>query len=94
MNMNDETNVRVIRLGSQDVLRMSDDLRAFEQLIVSNEEKYPAIRSWLRHKVFDGIKNGERVAFVGYHGSRPAISAVVKRGPESKFCHLRIDDDL
>ena len=92
--MGEETDIRVIRLGPHDVARMSGHFRAFEALILENEAKYPAIKSWTRGKVFDGIRTGERVAFVGYHGSRPAISAVVKRGPNSKFCHLRIDDDL
>jgi predicted transcriptional regulator len=92
--MADDIDVRIIRLTPRDVSRASDHLRAFQQLIAANEEKYPAIGSWLRQKVFDGVRTGERVAFVGYQGFRPAISAVVKRGASSKFCHLRIDDGL
>jgi predicted transcriptional regulator len=89
-----EDEIRVIRLRPQDVSAGSDHLRAFRQLISANEENYPSIHAWMETKVFEGIRTGERVAFVGYQGSRPAISAVVKRGAESKFCHLRVDDDL
>jgi predicted transcriptional regulator len=92
--MNENTDVRVIRLAPHDVTSSSDHLRSFQELILANEEQYPAIKTWLREKVFDGVRTGERVAFIGYHGSRPAISAVVKRGVTSKFCHLRISDAL
>ncbi|MEA2235688.1 MAG: hypothetical protein QOC81_412 [Thermoanaerobaculia bacterium] len=92
--MNDDSEVRVVRLAPRDVTTSSDHMRSFRDLILANEEQYPAIKKWLREKVFDGVRTGERVAFIGYHGSRPAISAVVKRGVTSKFCHLRINDAL
>lgn len=91
---NTHSDVRVIRISTSDVSRGTDHVRAFEKLILSNESSYPTIKRWLHDKVIDGVKTGERVAFVGYQGSRPAISAVVKRGTHSKFCHLRIDEDL
>ncbi len=92
--INTQADIRVIRLSASDVSHGTDHLRAFEKLILTNEDSYPRINRWLHEKVLDGVKTGERVAFVGYNGSQPAISAVVKRGKCSKFCHLRIDHGL
>src|SRR5437588_7391031 len=84
IKMSLQPDLRVIRIGASDVSRATDHLRAFEKLILTNEDSYPQIKSWLNEKVIEGVKTGERVAFVGYHGSRPAIWAGVKRGKRSK----------
>jgi predicted transcriptional regulator/N-acetylglutamate synthase-like GNAT family acetyltransferase len=55
---------------------------------------YPEIERWYKGKVLPGIKQDERVAFVGYLNEKPAVSAVVKKGNNAKFCHLRINEAL
>jgi predicted transcriptional regulator len=55
---------------------------------------YPAIEQWLSTKVLPGIRQDERVAFVGYLDQTPLVSAVVKKGADAKFCHLHIDSVL
>src|SRR6185503_7723649 len=52
------------------------------------------IGKWLDGKVADGLRTGERTAFIGYLNDRPVASAVVKAGEEAKFCHLRLDDGI
>ena len=85
---------RIARLKPGDAHLNSDSLQSFRELILANEEMYPGIARWLNKKVIPGIKSGERVAFVGYIGEKPVVSAVVKRGNHAKFCHLRISDQF
>jgi predicted transcriptional regulator len=89
-----ENNFQIVRLSSGDVRAKTDHLRSFENLIRANEKLYPEITKWYREKVLSGIRNHERVAFVGYLEQIPVISAVVKKGAGAKFCHLRINNDL
>jgi predicted transcriptional regulator len=91
---NVRTNFEIVRLSSGDVRAKTDHLRSFENLILANENLYPEIAKWYREKVLSGVRYHERVAFVGYLDEIPVISAVVKKGAEAKFCHLRINDDL
>jgi len=55
---------------------------------------YPGIRHWVDHRVVPGLRTPERAAYVGYLNEKPVVSAVLKRGERSKFCHLRIPTDL
>jgi predicted transcriptional regulator len=87
-------NFQIVRLAAGDAQGDSDHLTNFKTLVLSNEEMYPAIEQWYRKKVVPGIRAGERAAFVGYLHERPVVSAVVKKGVDAKFCHLRIDNDL
>lgn len=87
-------NLTVVRVQEQDVSSRSDRLHDLTNLLLENESRYPSIESWINEKVLTGIKSGEKAAFVGYRGDRPAVTAVIKRGERSKFCHLRIVDDL
>lgn len=87
-------NFRIARLTPSDAHSKSDHLRTFRNLVVSNEQMYPGIDRWFDTKVVPGVKNRERVAFVGYVGEKPVVSAVVKRGVHTKFCHLKISDEL
>jgi len=86
--------LKLVRLFEDDAKSCTDHLRALSDLIVANEEVYPGINKWLRNKVIPGLKSGERVAFVGYLHEEPAISAVVKRGGNAKFCHLKINTEI
>jgi len=87
-------NFRVVRLTRRDASAETDDLRNFRRLVLSCEELYPGIDRWLQDKVLPGLGTPNRAAFVGYLDENPVISAVVKPGKESKFCHLKISDDL
>ena len=81
-------------LKGSDALLFSDHLTALRNLIVANEKMYPNIAKWFDSKVVPGIKSSNRVAYVAYEENEPIASAVLKIGDRSKFCHLRIKEDL
>ncbi len=81
-------------LRGPDAPIFGDHLTALRNLIVANEEMYPNIAKWFDSKVVPGIKSSSRVAYVAYEGNDPIASAVLKIGDQSKFCHLRIKEDL
>jgi predicted transcriptional regulator len=92
-------NFSIIRLSADDVRFRTDKLTAFTSLVLESEPMYPGIASWLRGKVLPqlgmgGDRAAERIAFVGFEGDEPVVSAVLKRGRSAKFCHLRIRDDF
>lgn len=84
---------RLVRIEKNDVQLRSDNLLAFRQQILQNEESYPGIAKWLDQKVLGGLKSGERIGFVGLLNERPVAAAIIKRGVTSKFCHLKIEPD-
>ncbi len=90
----DKPSVRIARLGPDDAKRETDRLRVLQSLIHRHEDMYPGIDKWVKRKVLPGLKSKERVAFVGYEEETPILSAVVRRGSESKFCHLRIAESF
>src|SRR5262245_26873841 len=87
-------NFQIVRLAQGDVRAKSDHLGRFRELIYANQRMYPEIERWYLKKVLPGIREDERVAFVGYLDERPAVSAVVKKGADAKFCHLNIHESL
>jgi predicted transcriptional regulator len=87
-------NVQLVRLAAGDARCKTDHLRAFEHLILANESMYPQIERWYSQKVLPGIRSEERIAFVGYLDENPIVSALIKKGARSKFCHLRLHHDL
>ena len=87
-------NFQIVRLAEGDVRCKTDHLADFESLILGNQQMYPEIERWYKGKVLPGIKQDERVAFIGYLNEKPAVSAVVKKGGNAKFCHLRINEAL
>ncbi len=58
------------------------------------EAAYPGIKKWVDKKVIPGVRSLERVAYIGYLDEKPAVSAVLKRGKSTKFCHLKIRKDI
>ncbi|MFG1690559.1 hypothetical protein ACGF5M_00140 [Gemmatimonadota bacterium] len=86
--------VSLVRIERDDARTESDLWRVFQELLHGHEEIYPDIRRWVRQRVQPGLKTGERRAFVGFCNERPVLTAVVKRGSQSKFCHLRISEDF
>lgn len=90
--MTDKANFQLIRLTESDVRSVSDRFVAFRDVVAKNEESYPDIRKWLDTKVSQGIRTGERAAFLGLLDDAPVATAIVKRGENAKFCHLRLDE--
>src|SRR6267142_6017042 len=90
----DKKDFRIVRLGGTDAKGLTDHFATFRQLVLENEPAYPGIDRWFKDKVVPGLRSSERVALVGYLKETPVVSAVVKRGDDSKFCHLRIHDDV
>jgi len=87
-------NFQIVRLAEGDVRCKSDHLANFSELVLANEPMYPKIERWYSEKVLPGIRQNERVAFIGYLDQKPAVSAVVKKGARAKFCHLRVHEVL
>jgi predicted transcriptional regulator len=87
-------NFKIVRLAEGDVRCKTDHLANFQGLILANEPMYPEIAKWFSRKVLPGIRQEERVAFIGYLNEKPAVSAIVKKGNNAKFCHLRVHQDL
>lgn len=89
-----QQNFRIVRLTAEDALRSSDPLRVLDELLATNEEMYPNIQQWFRDKVIPGLRDGSRVAYIGFEGELPILTAVVKKGERAKFCHLRIASEF
>jgi len=89
----DKNSIRIVRINEFHAKHKTDHLNNFNSMILSNDTMYPQIDKWLTQKVIPGLKDKERVAFIAYSNERPIISSVVKRGEQSKFCHLKIDDE-
>lgn len=98
--MNSEPNntlkkdIKIARIGEDDARRGTDKLLDLKKLIVTHEVMYPNIEKWFEHKVLSGLKTKERIGFVGYLQNTPVVSAIVRRGSSSKFCHLHIEESL
>jgi predicted transcriptional regulator len=92
--LNIEKQFRVVRLEEGDVRSRTDHFEHLKQLVLTHEHMYPEIAKWFREKVTPGVRNAERVAFIGYLDEKPCVSAIVKRGAVAKFCHLHIAEGL
>lgn len=85
---------RIIRLTDIDAKRLSDYIVHFKDLVLSHEVMYPKIDKWYTKKVVPGLVTSERVGFIGYLNDKPVASAIVKKGENSKFCHLNLREDI
>ncbi len=83
-----------VSLNEADAEYESDHLNNLKNLVLANQDMYPEIDNWFKNKVIPGLKTNERGAFVGYNNEDPIVSAIVKKGKNSKFCHLRINDSF
>lgn len=92
--LNLDKQFQVVRLEEGDVRSRTDHFEHLRRLVLTHEQMYPDIAKWFREKVTPGLRNAERVAFIGYVDEKPCVSAVVKRGAVAKFCHLHIAKDL
>ena len=84
--------LNIVRLTSTDAKLRTDMMTAFTTRVAQSEDMYPNIKRWVSEKVIPGLKSNERTAFIGFEHDRPVITAVVKKGEMSKFCHLRIGE--
>src|SRR5947209_4649774 len=84
----------VARLEEADVNARSDHFIKLRELVLAHEPMYPEIRGWFKERVIPGVRDSERIAFVGYLNEKPVVSAIVKRGAQAKFCHLHISEHL
>jgi predicted transcriptional regulator len=91
---NQKGNFQVVRLSEADACGDTDHLRRLRELVLENEPMYPNIKKWFDEKVITGLKASKRIGYVGYLDGKPAVSAIVRRGEDAKFCHLRIKDEL
>ena len=89
-----ESNLKIIRLTKDDVLDNTDNLKLLTEQIIKHETMYPNIESWFNSKVLPGLKNSTRVAYLGLNNDIPFVSAILKCGAYSKFCHLHIDEEV
>lgn len=89
-----QESLRIVRVGEKEIATLSDDVHLLRSRVLASEDMYPGISSWFDKKVLRGLKMGNRTGYVGLVGDLPVVSAIVKRGANTKFCHLRIDEDL
>jgi|SRR5579863_2653510 len=84
--------LRLARIGADDARRRHDDFLSLRELVLRSDEAYPRIGRWFDSKVTDGLRSGGRMGFVALINDRPVAAAILKRGPITKFCHLKIDE--
>lgn len=85
---------RVLRIGDRDAKFKTDNFLILRSKILACEEMYPSIKTWVDNKVIHGLRAGERIGYIGMLGEKPVVSALVKRGSNAKFCHLKIDEEF
>jgi predicted transcriptional regulator len=86
-------NISIKRISRDDAILRTDRIAHLEQTLFQHENLYPGINRWYKNKVLPGIKDRQRIAYVGYENDSPIVSAVVKKGENAKFCHLHINSD-
>jgi predicted transcriptional regulator len=84
-------NFRLVRIGKNDAQKRNDDFFDLRNFVLHSEDSYPGISKWFDGKVSRGLQTGERTGFVGLLNEQPIAAAVLKKGENAKFCHLRID---
>ncbi len=89
-----KTDIRIVKFDGDNIITDHESFTDFEELVESNENMYPGIDKWFQKKVIPGIRTAERVAYIAYADDIPVISAIVKKGDSSKFCHLKISESF
>jgi len=85
------SDLTVLRLGREDVLKMTEKISTLSMQVSKHEGFYPNINDWLKKRVLPGIKNQTRVAYLGLNNGKPVASAILKLSSDAKICHLCID---
>jgi len=86
--------IEIIEVKTSDILKQTDAFKAASLLIKKHEGKYPEIEKWFFKKVLPDISQEERALYVGFNNDVPIATAVVKKGENSKFCHLHIEEEM
>lgn len=89
-----ENKIEIVEVKASDILMETFQFKAAKELIIKHEENYPDIKKWFTTKVLPAIKNEERALYVGFNNETPIATAVVKKGKDSKFCHLHINEEM
>jgi predicted transcriptional regulator len=89
-----ENKIQIVELKAEDVIKQTDIYAAAFELMRKHDEKYPDILNWFKTKVSPDIKNNQRALYVGFNNDKPIATAVVKKGVDSKFCHLHIEEEM
>lgn len=87
-------NFHIEILRDKDAKLLTPGIDHLRELILGHEQMYPNIDKWFAKKVLPGLRSTEKMAFLGYLDEKPIISAVVKKGDNSKFCHLHLDSEI
>lgn len=90
----EKSDIKIVKISRDDIDLKTDKLGQFKDVLIKHETMYPGIDKWFKNKVLPGIRDGERVGYLGYKNNNPLVSAVVKKGKIAKFCHLHIDEEL
>jgi len=90
----DKTEFSIVRIGQKDAKGLSDHVSDFRNIVLQCQDSYPGIDKWFEKKVLPGLRSSERTAFVGYLRDLPVVSAVIKHGDRSKFCHLKVLEEI
>lgn len=85
---------RFVRINNIDAKKRTDDFLTLRRSLLDCDEMYPGIKKWIDKKVIDGLIYGQRNAYIGYLNDKPVVSAVIKKGKKSKFCHLKISENI
>jgi predicted transcriptional regulator len=86
--------IEIVEIKAADILKETVAYKSAFELIRKHEDKYPDISNWFNKKVLPDIKQNERALYVGFNNDIPIATAVVKKGHDSKFCHLYIEEEI
>ncbi len=89
-----ESNIKILELKKFDIIRETDKVKLFSDLINEHETMYPDIEKWFKKKVLPDINIKKRKAYLCLNNDEPVATAVVKIGKWSKFCHLHIQQGI
>src|SRR5882724_2019304 len=89
-----ENKIEIVEIKADDILKETEVYKAACELIKKHEGNYPNIKNWLKTKVFPDIKQQERALYIGLNNNMPIATAVVKKGEDSKFCHLYVEENM
>ncbi len=84
--------LKIEKIDGYDAIANTDKIKRFLLHVSKHEDLYPDIVKWIHKKVIPGLKSNERVAYLGLIDEKPVVSAIIKIGEYSKFCHLHIEE--
>ena len=94
VNLDLKDKFHIFKISSSDIENNTDNWHTFANLVLENEESYPNINQWLADKVIPGLIHDERLALIGFYEELPIATAILKKGYDTKLCHLKINDNF